>query len=69
MPKLTEQQLTTLRVIARSPKDTDGWAPCAYVIYQQLIKTMPITLVEIETTDEQHRVRLTDEALILLKWS
>ena len=66
MGKLTEQQRTTLKLIARSAADEKGWVQAADEIYAQLIVPMPTSLCEKDSG--QLRVRLTPEALILLKW-
>ena len=46
MSKLTDQQLSTMRLIERSPKDADGWSTCGEMIYEQLIAPMRDSLVE-----------------------
>ncbi len=66
MAKLTEQQHTTLKLIARSLADENGWVTCASEVYRQLIVPMPDVLVE--KHPERFAARLTPEAKIILKW-
>jgi len=64
--KLTNQQKDTLLLIQRSKDIGSGWVKCPPGIFEYLIKPMPISLVD--RNNEVCHARLTNEALILLKW-
>ncbi len=64
MSQITQQQSDTLRLIARSPRDADGWSKCGIAVFEELIRSMPDSLVD----QSDGKVRLTSEARVLLKW-
>ena len=66
--KLTQHQMNTLRLCARTPVGADGFSRCAPLIYEQLVSRMPAELIDHEVIDGEHRVRLTDEARAILKY-
>ena len=63
---ITKQQIDTLRLLERSTDIGDGWRVCLPVLFKRLIEPMPLELVARERG--MLRARMTDEALIILKW-
>jgi len=66
--KLTVHQQNVLKLCARSPVDAQGFSKCAPLIYEQLVSRMPAGLIDHEMVDDEHRIRLTDEAKVILKY-
>ncbi len=66
--KLTTDQLGTLRLLDRSARDSEGWSNCAPALYEVLIFPMSDELIEKRNGSQGPQARLTDEALIVLKW-
>lgn len=63
MPKITSQQMDTLKLIQRSQADEDGWCRCSVPIFL-VIDQMPTDLVRTRGLF----AKLTHEARIVLKW-
>jgi hypothetical protein len=68
MSKLTDIQLSALKLIERSPDHDDGWRKCSPIIYSHLDKCLTPDLFESKRDEDNIFVRLTDEAATILKW-
>ena len=67
--KMVTGGIAALDLVNRSPCDSEGWSPCAPVIFRQLAELMPTELLERKTVQDKHFVRLTEEAKAVLRWS
>jgi hypothetical protein len=65
--RLTSQIKDTLRLIARSKSDPDGWVLCSHRCWP-VVDTLPAELYESLLQNDFRYVRLTDEAKTILKW-
>jgi hypothetical protein len=66
---ITRNQIETLRLAARSPRDDDGWSKVSSAIFSAIIEPMPPELFEVRRDDSGIMVRLTEESKTILKWS
>jgi hypothetical protein len=65
--RLTNQIKDTLRLIARSKSNPDGWVLCSDQCWP-IVELLPKELYDFRSWDGSWHVRLTDEARIILKW-
>ena len=67
--KLTVREMEVLRLVEWTPRNADGWSKCAPKIFQALVKAMPEVLVERSVEGDNIMVRLTQEAMTVLRWT
>lgn len=65
--RLTTLIKDTLRLIARSKSNPDGWVLCSDQCWS-IVKLLPKELYDFAARDGSWYVRLTDEARTNLKW-
>lgn len=65
--RLTTLIKDTLRLIARSKSNPDGWVFCSDQCWS-IVKSLPEELYDFRSWNGSWYVRLTDEARIILKW-
>ena len=64
--KLTQQMKEALKLCERSTTDADGWGVCGPKMLIVLTEVLPTELLE--TDPNSLKVRLTDDAHLLLRW-
>lgn len=63
---LTQQQLSSIKLIDRSPDKGEGWRKCSQPIFEKIIIPMPDELVEKDTHNLM--ARLTPDGQVIAKW-